>query len=116
MLLCRIWNEIDAKDAEGTEKTLADWEAHYQQILQSERDNLEYGEDMQRAWEREGFGEGLDDVMGDEGLRVRFDDDGIPDLGPYVFGTSSFLTIRCGIYSFHLTIFRAQQPIPPIRP
>lgn len=64
---------------------MAKWEAQFNQLMNAQRDNLEtdYGASMQQAWES-----GLGDFSSDSvpGERIEFDDEGVPMLGPYVFG------------------------------
>lgn len=67
---------------------MAKWEAQFNQLMNSQRDELEadYGASMQKAWEN-----GLGDFSTDSapGERLEFDNEGVPALGPYVFGLSS---------------------------
>lgn len=67
---------------------MAKWEAQFNQLMNSQRDELEadYGASMQKAWEN-----GLGDFSMDSasGEKIEFNDEGVPELGPYVFGLSS---------------------------
>lgn len=61
------------------------WEAEFNQLMSSQRDELEYGAFMQEAWEN-GLGSfSMDDHVQDQ--YMRFDDEGIPLLPDYTFGT-----------------------------
>jgi peroxin-5 len=55
-------------------------------LVSAQRDELEhdYSADMQQLWEG-GLGD-YQDISQDEGL-LKFDDDGLPILGEYKFGT-----------------------------
>jgi peroxin-5 len=61
--------------------------------MNAQRDDLEadYGTPMQKAWEG-----GLGDLSTDAapGERIEFDDEGVPVLGPYTFGSWSFLSLN----------------------
>lgn len=53
--------------------------------MSSQRDDLDYGEAMQGAWEN-----GLGDYDPQD-EHVKFDDEGLPILGDYLFGGSRIL-------------------------
>jgi peroxin-5 len=55
--------------------------------MQSKRDDLDFGEDMQNAWQS-GLGDLDDDLRPVES--TRFDDEGIPTLESYKFGKAFF--------------------------
>ena len=76
---------------------MARWEAEFNQLMSAQRedgeDDLDYTETMKEAWEggmgRFGdLGKDREDESDLGGLR--FDDDGAPILGEYVFGMSPF--------------------------
>jgi peroxin-5 len=67
------------------EEEASKWEAELNQLMSSQRDELEYGTFMQEAWE-DGLGAfSVDDHLQDQ--YMRFDDEGIPLLPDYTFGT-----------------------------
>lgn len=59
------------------------WEAEFNQLMNAQREDGEwdYAAAMQHAWE-EGPGQ-LDDTFAHN---LKFDDEGLPNLDPYVFG------------------------------
>jgi peroxin-5 len=58
---------------------MAKWESEFSQLMNAQRDELEdYGKNMQKVYEN-GFSYPAEDA-------IQFDDGGIPQLGPYVFG------------------------------
>jgi hypothetical protein len=63
------------------EDEIAKWEAEMNRLMNAEREDgeFDYGADMQRAWEKQ--------LPEAEVEGLQFDDDGLPVLGPYVFGT-----------------------------
>lgn len=66
---------------------IAKWEAEFNQLMSSKREDLDhdYGSEMQQAWES-GLGNYEDSgFTGDAPLK--FDDEGLPILSEYVFGT-----------------------------
>lgn len=67
---------------------LAKWEAEYNQLMSAQRDELDYGEAMQGAWES-----GLGDYEPREDT-MKFDDEGLPIFGDYVFGGFPIHTLR----------------------
>jgi peroxin-5 len=80
-----MWDNLRSSDNAPAQENLAKWEAEFSQLMNSQREDLEhdYGESMQQAWssgigdfQEEGFTEGIE-----------FDDDGLPILGEYIFGT-----------------------------
>jgi peroxin-5 len=82
-----VWEELQKSDSPPTQENLAKWEAEFNQMTNSNREELDddIGADMQNAWEG-GIGDFREDVHGES---VIFDDDGLPVLGEYVFGTSN---------------------------
>ncbi|CAL1707179.1 unnamed protein product [Somion occarium] len=78
-----VWNHLQNSDLPPPAEDLAKWEAEYNQLMSSHREELDtdYGADMQAAWEG-GLGQ-YDGAEMDE--QVKFDKDGLPLLGEYVF-------------------------------
>ena len=68
---------------------MAKWEAQFNQMMNSQREDLDldYGGMMQNAWESMGNS----DYSTEAGLQ--YDDRGLPLLGEYVFGTLSRLVL-----------------------
>lgn len=64
---------------------MSKWEAEFNQLMSSQRDDLDfdYGAPMQEAWDK-GLGS-----LGSQ-KRTEFDEQGIPELGEYIFGMSIF--------------------------
>jgi peroxin-5 len=87
-LRCRVWDRLKNSELPPSEDELAKWEAEYNQIMQSQRYEFDYGGDMENAW-KSGF------RIQDEDLETaKFDDEGTPILEPYKFGG----TILCGVF------------------
>lgn len=63
------------------DEDIAKWEADFNQYMDTQRDELNYGDAMQDAWERD---------LGDYSHMPvpKVDERGYPDLGDYVFGVS----------------------------
>ena len=61
---------------------MARWEAEYNQLMNSERDEFgyDYGAALNEAWK--------DDITHE--TAIKFDGDGLPILGEYVFGERRF--------------------------
>ena len=53
--------------------------------MSAQRDELDYGESMQEAWEN-----GIGDYEPRED-HIKFDDEGLPILGDYLFGACSII-------------------------
>ena len=87
----RAWQDLQAPDTPPEKEDLAKWEAEFSQMMNAQRESLDYdyGESMQQAWES-----GANDLQ-DDGVResMKFDDDGLPILGPYEFGKRTRLTV-----------------------
>ena len=83
----RAWENLQAPDTPPEKEDLAKWEAEFSQMMNAQRESLDYdyGESMQQAWES-----GASDLQ-DDGVResMKFDEDGLPILGPYEFGKIS---------------------------
>lgn len=65
------------------EEDVAKWEAEFSQMMNAQRDELDYGASMQEAWES-GIGDFQEGPSSEKALR--FDPEGVPILGDYVFG------------------------------
>ena len=75
-----------SSDGASQETDAAAWEAELHSFLQSQREDTDpdYGATLREAWER-GMGQYDGDTMPEA---MRFDDEGVPILGPYTFGTN----------------------------
>lgn len=69
---------------------MAKWEAQYKELMDSQRGDLDfdYGTALEESWK-----EGMFDSM------QKLDDDGLPILEPYTFGTLRSSFVRGGIRS-----------------
>ncbi len=69
---------------------MAKWEAQFNQMMNSQREDLDfdYGGMMQNAWEG-----GMGDSDYSFEPAMQFDEEGLPILGDYVFGTSYALRL-----------------------
>ena len=84
--ISRFLNNVQKSDLPLPEEDLAKWEAEFSQLMNAQRDELDYGASMQEAWES-GIGDFSEGPSTDKALR--FDPEGVPILGDYVFGTIS---------------------------
>lgn len=84
--MSRMWEELQASDLPPPQEDMAKWEAEFNSSMNAQRDDLEadYGASMQEAWKYN-----LGDLPEE---RLQFDDEGVPRLDPYSFG-SLFLCI-----------------------
>lgn len=83
----RMWGELRSSSVPPPEESKSKWEAEFNQVMSSERDELDYGALMQEAWEG-----GLGDFSNDDHLQsqyTHFDDEGMPLLPDYTFGMSN---------------------------
>jgi peroxin-5 len=73
-----VWNQLQSSDIPPPAEDMARWEAEYNQLMNSERDEFDYdyGSALNEAWK--------DDVTHE--TAIKFDDDGLPILGQYIFG------------------------------
>lgn len=89
----RVWEELQTSELPPPIEDMAKWEAEFNQLMSSQRDELEtdYGTSMQQAWES-----GLGDLSSGtvHGDRLEFDDEGVPILNPYVFGLYFVSSLR----------------------
>ena len=96
-IFCRVWEQLQESDLPPPQEDMAKWEAQFNQMMTSQREDLDfdYGGMMQNAWES----------MGDSFETeppVQFDDQGLPILGNYVFGAPiHFLETLLRRYSTH---------------
>jgi peroxin-5 len=76
----RVWDNLKNSELPPSEDELAKWEAEYNQVMQAQREDFDYGEDIESAW-KDGFGNIDEDLE-----PAKFDDEGRPILEPYKFG------------------------------
>ncbi|KAJ7188062.1 hypothetical protein C8R46DRAFT_1053535 [Mycena filopes] len=79
----RVWDQLQTSDLPPPKEELAKWEAEFNQLMSSQRDDLDYdyGTAMKNAWEG-GIGDFSEDM---ESSALKFDPEGIPTLSDYVF-------------------------------
>ncbi|KAL0578294.1 Peroxisomal membrane signal receptor PTS1 [Marasmius crinis-equi] len=77
-----VWDQMQNSDAPPPQEDLAKWEAEFNQLMNAQRDELEYdyGSAMQQAWENGGS---FPETLADKALQ--FDKDGLPILDVYKF-------------------------------
>lgn len=88
----RVLNDLQQSELPpGDADELAKWEADFSQMMNAQRDELDYGESMQQAWES-----GLGDFQEGSSTErpMQFDTEGVPLLGDYAFGMPLRLTAR----------------------
>ncbi|KAI0072438.1 peroxisome targeting signal receptor [Panus rudis PR-1116 ss-1] len=80
-----VWEQLQNSDMPPPKEDLAKWEAEFNQLMSSQRSELDYdfGGDMQTAWES-----GIGDW---EETAPKFDNDGLPILDAYVFEENKYL-------------------------
>ncbi|CAK5281628.1 unnamed protein product [Mycena citricolor] len=80
----RVWDQLQNSDLPPPAEDMAKWEAQFNQLMTSERDDLDadYGAAMKNAWES-GLGDFSEDHT--EYSPTKFDQSGIPLLPAYVF-------------------------------
>ena len=85
MRACRVWEQLQNSDLPPPEEDVAKWEAQFNQLMNSQREDLDfdYGGMMKNAWD------GVNSTDFSPSPPLQFDDQGIPTLGDYVFGASS---------------------------
>ncbi|KAJ7497554.1 hypothetical protein FB451DRAFT_1211928 [Mycena latifolia] len=79
----RVWDQLQNSDLPPPQEEMAKWEAEFNQLMSSQRDEMDhdYGAVMQSAWEG-----GIGDFSENAGSKtLKFDSDGIPILSEYVF-------------------------------
>jgi hypothetical protein len=89
---------------------LAKWEAEFNQLMNAQRDELDYdyGSVMQEAWEN-GQKEITETAPGDKPLQ--FGDDGLPILEPYTFGILIVSPVNPSLISVDRTGEQVSGPI-----
>ncbi|KZT29021.1 TPR-like protein [Neolentinus lepideus HHB14362 ss-1] len=79
------WDSLGISDAPPPDGDLAKWEAEFNQLMTSQRENpdvLDYGESMVKAWEN-GSGDYGEESHSE--VTTRFDDDGLPIFSEFSF-------------------------------
>ncbi|KAJ7772620.1 hypothetical protein DFH07DRAFT_802580 [Mycena maculata] len=76
----RVWDQLQNSDMPPPKEEMAKWEAEFNQLMSSQREE-DYGAAMQSAWES-GLGDFSENT---ETQALKFDADGIPTLGEYIF-------------------------------
>ncbi|KAJ2930263.1 hypothetical protein H1R20_g6840, partial [Candolleomyces eurysporus] len=79
----KVLNDLQQSELPPGEEDLAKWEAEFSQMMNAQRDELDYGESMQQAWES-GVGDFQEGSSTDRPMQ--FDAEGVPLLGDYAFG------------------------------
>lgn len=93
---CRVWDQLQNSDLPPPKEDMAKWEAEFSQLMNAQREELEdYGTNMQKAWEG-GVGSYDGASQG-----VKFNEEGIPILGDYMFGIIDALLTH-DTHSLHL--------------
>ncbi len=112
MRACRVWEQLRNSDLPPPEDDVAKWEAQFNQLMNSQREDpdFDYGGMMQNAWD----GMGSADFSPEPPLQ--FNDQGIPALGDYVFGASSLYASVCWFSPIRMYINREGQPVPGPEP
>ncbi|KAF5326212.1 hypothetical protein D9611_000345 [Ephemerocybe angulata] len=77
-----VWEDLQKSELPPKEDELAKWESEFTQLMNAQRDELDYGDSMQNAWES-GIGDFQEGTSNDRPLQ--FDPEGVPQLGEYVF-------------------------------
>ncbi|EAU91171.2 peroxisome targeting signal receptor [Coprinopsis cinerea okayama7 len=78
----KVWDEMQNSDIAPPEEDLAKWESEFAQLMNAQREELDYGASMQEAWES-GIGDFQQGASSDKALQ--FDPEGVPILGEYTF-------------------------------
>lgn len=90
----RAWQHLQESDGLSRDEDLAKWESELNQLMTTQREELEhdYGGAMQHAWEsgESGVGEFTDNMTNN----TKFDELGYPILTEYVFGEPRFVFPR----------------------
>jgi len=81
----KVWESLQNGNMPPPAEDMAKWEAEFSQLMQSQRDDLDYESTMRDAWEN-GLGsyDGMQETRPDD-FSLKFDDEGIPLLDPYTF-------------------------------
>ena len=82
ILYNRVWEQLQNSDLPPPKAEIGHWEARFNELANSERDEGQaYGDMMQNAWNDD-----LRSFMDNTEPSVKFDEEGLPLLGEYVFG------------------------------
>lgn len=80
----RVWEQLQNSDLPPPKDDMAKWESQFNQLMNADRDeNGVYGDSMQNSWEG-GLGD-FENAFGEQS--IKFDEEGLPLLGTYTFGT-----------------------------
>jgi peroxin-5 len=82
-----VWQGLQESDMPPPAEDFAKWEAQFNHLNNANREDLDYGADFEEAYKKLYADENNGQLTGS----VRFDESGVPQLGPYVFG--SFISI-----------------------
>ncbi|KAF8588639.1 TPR-like protein [Ramaria rubella] len=78
----KVWDGLRNSGLPPPDDDIAKWEAEYNQVMESRRDDLDFGHDIEDAWQS-GLGNLNEDSQPIE--PAKFDDAGVPILEPYKF-------------------------------
>ncbi|KAF8070667.1 hypothetical protein FPV67DRAFT_1035722 [Lyophyllum atratum] len=80
----KVWENLQDSDLPPPKEDLSKWESEFNQLMSAQRDDLDhdYGASMQNAWES-GIGDIPGTTIGEQPLK--FDREGLPVLGQYIF-------------------------------
>ena len=80
-----IWDQLQSSDLPPPQEDMAKWESQFNQLMSSQRDGDEatgeMGDFAEQMWNQESNSYNWSDES-----RVQFDNEGLPIMGPYVFG------------------------------
>ncbi|KAG5718418.1 Peroxisomal targeting signal receptor, partial [Termitomyces sp. T112] len=84
----QVWDHLQNSDFPPPKDDVANWEAEFNRLMSDQRDELDhdYGATTQNAWEN-GVGDYSGTNLGEQPLK--FDAEGIPILGEYVFESNN---------------------------
>jgi len=89
-----MWNELLKTESSPSREELARWESELSQLMSSERDHLEdLGKNVQQIYETNNFHPSAEELL-------RYDDEGLPLLDPYVFGMLVFSAFSAAFIRF----------------
>ncbi|EKM54250.1 uncharacterized protein PHACADRAFT_97499 [Phanerochaete carnosa HHB-10118-sp] len=74
-----VWDHLKSSELPPPDEELAKWEAQYRELMESHRSDMDfdYGASLGEAWRNSEFD--------DEFTKTMFDDEGVPQLQPYMF-------------------------------
>jgi hypothetical protein len=80
----RVWDKLQKSDVPPPKEDIEKWEREFNQLMNSQREDIyDLTSDMNNSW-------GMDYEDFDQYRNsITFDDEGIPNLGPYIFGEIS---------------------------